>query len=57
MCRCVEGACGEVDWGWDVELIGEKEQEGVLILSLLLEWSILGLGGRYFVIWFQVYDL
>ena len=49
---CFEGACEEVDWGWDVEFIGE-EQEVVLTLSLLLEWSILGLSGRYF---FQVYD-
>ena len=49
MCRCVEGACEEVDGGWDVELVGEKEQEVVLSLSLLLEWSILGGGGRYFL--------
>ena len=49
VCAVVEGACEEVDWGWDVELVGEKEQEVVLILILLLEWSILGLGGRYFL--------
>ena len=48
MCCCVEGACEEVDWGWDVELVGGEEQEVVLALSLLLEWSILGLGGRSF---------
>jgi hypothetical protein len=30
-------------------LVGEEEQEAVLTLSLLLVWSILGLGGRYFV--------
>ena len=53
MCRCVEGACEEVDWGWDVELVGEEEQEVALTLNLLLEWPILGLGRRYF---FQVYD-
>ena len=35
-----------------MELVGEEEQEVVLILSLL-EWSILGLDGRYF---FQVHD-
>ena len=46
MCRYIKG---EVDWGWDVELIGEKEQEVVLIWSLRLEWSILGLGGSYFL--------
>ena len=23
--HCVEGACEEVDWGWDVELIGEED--------------------------------
>ena len=43
VCRCVEGACEEVDWGWDVELAREEEQEVVLTLSLVLEWSILGL--------------
>ena len=36
-----------------MELVREEEREVVLSLSLLLEWSILGLGGRYF---FQVYD-
>ena len=40
---CVECACEEVDWGWDVEFVGE-EQEVVLTLSLLLEWLTLGLG-------------
>ena len=45
-CRCVEGALEEVDWGWDVELVGKEDQEVVLTLSSLLEWSILGLGGR-----------
>ena len=49
MCYCVEGACEEVDWGWDVELVGGEEQEVVLTLSLVLEWLILDLGGRYFV--------
>ena len=49
MCCCVEGAYEEVDGGWDVELVGEEEQGVVLTLSLLLEWSILGLGGRYFL--------
>jgi len=37
VCCCVEGACEEVDWGWDVEFVGEEEQEIVLTLSLLLE--------------------
>jgi hypothetical protein len=46
VCFCVEGACEEVDWGWDVELVGEEEQEVALTLSLLPEWLILGLGGR-----------
>ena len=32
-----------------MELVGEEEQEVVLTLSFLLEWLILGLGGRYFV--------
>jgi len=50
---CVEGACEEVDWGWDVELVSEEEQEVVLALSLLLEWLILGFSGRHF---FTVYD-
>ena len=27
MRRCVEGACEDVDCGWDVELVGEEEQE------------------------------
>ena len=31
-----------------MELVGEEDQEVVLSLSLLLERSILGLGGRYF---------
>jgi hypothetical protein len=52
---CVEGACEQLDWGWDVELVGEEEQELVLTCSLLLEWSIWSLGGRYFWIWFQAY--
>ena len=50
---CVEGSCEELDWGWDAELVGEEEQEVVLALSLLLGWSILNLGRRYF---FQVRD-
>ena len=49
MCYCVEGACEEVNWGWDVELVGEEEQEIVSTLSFLLEWSLLGFGGRYFL--------
>jgi hypothetical protein len=50
VCRCVEGACEEVYWGWDVELVNEEEQKLVLTLSLLLELSIfLGFGGRYFL--------
>ena len=49
MCAVVEGACEEVDSAWNVVLVGEEEQELVLILILLLEWSILGLGGRYFL--------
>ena len=44
VCCSVDGACDEVDWGWEVELIGE-DQEVVLNLSLLLERSILGLCG------------
>ena len=50
---CIEGTREEVYCNGDVELVGEEEQEVVLTLSLLLEWSILGLNGRYF---FQVYD-
>jgi len=42
VCCCVEGACEEVDWGWDVEFVGEEEQEIVLTLSLLLEWTSMG---------------
>ena len=49
VCCCVEGACEEVDRRWDVELVCKEEQEVLLTLSLLLEWSILGLGGRYFL--------
>ena len=49
MCLCIEGTCEEVDCNWDVELVGGEEQEVVLTLTLLLEWSILGLGGRYFL--------
>jgi len=33
VCRCVEGA-REVDWGWDVELVGEEKQEVVLTFEL-----------------------
>jgi len=54
VCHCVDGACEEVDWCWDVELVGEEEQEVVLTFSLLLEWLI-----RWeilFWIWFQLYD-
>ena len=30
--RCsVEGVCEELEWGWDVELVGEEEQEVVLV--------------------------
>ena len=53
MLCCVEGACEGLDWGWDTELVSEEEQEVVLTLSLLLGWSILNLGRRYF---FQVHD-
>ena len=49
MCFCVEGACEKVVWGWDVELVGEEAQEVFLTLSLLLKWSILGLGRRCFL--------
>ena len=31
MCRCVEGAREEVDWGWDVKPVGEEEWEVVLV--------------------------
>ena len=47
---CVEGAHEELDWGWDVELVGE---EGGLSLGLLLDWSLWGLNGRYFFISFS----
>ena len=40
MCRCVEGACEGVDWGWDVELVGEEEQEVVLVDFELVAWMI-----------------
>ena len=36
MCCCVEGACEEVDWGWDVELVGEEEQQEVVLVDLEL---------------------
>ena len=57
MCAVVEGACEEVDSAWNVVLVGEEEQEVVLTLSLLLEWSILGLGGRYVFSVYDFYDL
>ena len=44
----VEGACEEVECGWGLELVDEEEPEVVLTLSLLLERSILGLGGKTF---------
>jgi len=47
VCRCVEDASEEVDWGQGVKLVDEEEQEVVLTLSLLLEWSILGLDGKF----------
>ena len=50
---CVEGAREELDWGWDVELVGEEGQELGLSLSLLLEWLLLGLNGRYFFVSFS----
>jgi len=31
VCFCVEGACEEVDWGWDVELVGEEEYLGASV--------------------------
>ena len=37
---CVEGACEEVDWGWDVELVGEEEQEVVLVGLELVAWMV-----------------
>ena len=37
--RYVEGAREELDWGRDVELVGEGQEVG-LSLSLLLEWSL-----------------
>ena len=40
---CVEGACEGVDWNWDVELVGEEEQEVASV-------------GYTFWIWFRVYD-
>ena len=40
---CVEGAYEEVDWGWDMELVGEEEQEVALVVYT-------------FWIWFQAYD-
>ena len=43
----VEGACEEVECGWGLEVVDEEEQEAVLMLSLLLEWSILGLAERF----------
>ena len=53
----VEGACEEVECDWDLELVDEEEQEVVLTLNLLLEWSILGLAGRYPFQVFDCYDL
>ena len=50
---CLEGACEELDWGWDVGLVGEEGQEAGLSLSLLLEWSLLGRNGRYFFVSFS----
>ena len=43
--RCC--ACEGLDWGWDVELVDEEEQEVVLTLTLLLEWLI-------FVRWWEI---
>jgi len=34
VCHCVEGACEEVDWGWDVELVVKEEQGVVLTFEL-----------------------
>ena len=34
---CDEGAYEELDWGWDVKLVGEEEQEVVLTLSCCLD--------------------
>ena len=52
--RCsVEGACEEVDWGWDVELVGKEKQEVVLVDLELVAWMVefRPLGEA-----FQVYD-
>ena len=48
---CLEGAREELDWGWDVGLLGEEGREAGL--SLLLEWSLLGRNGRYFFVSFS----
>ena len=55
VCCCVECACEEVDWVWDVEFIGEEEQQEVVLVCLeLVTWMVnLGFVGRYF---FWVYD-
>jgi hypothetical protein len=42
VCLCVEGTY-EVDWNWDVELVGEG-----------LEWPFLG---RYFFQFYDFYNL
>ena len=34
MCRCVQGACEEVDWGRDVELAGEEEEQEVITVMI-----------------------
>ena len=56
MCFCVEGACEEVDWGWDVELVDGEEQGVVLTLRLLLELSIWASVGDTIWILLQLYD-
>ena len=56
MCFCVEGACEEVDWGWDVELVDGEEQGVVLTLRLLLELSIWASVGHTIWILLQLYD-
>ena len=50
---CVEGACEEVDWGWDAELVGEEEQA-----VALAGYTFFRFGSRFmsFMIFTTFYD-
>ena len=45
VCRCVEGACEEIDWGLGIELVGEEEQEVVLV-----DFKLVAFSGRFWAL-------